>query len=59
MRRLDKYDIARSRRLELLGIIAQAADEIAAIDAALPILQSISLEADLLRAEELFVKSAF
>lgn len=45
------YDTARERRRELLEIIGQAADEIAAIDEALPILQSQALEADLHQAE--------
>ena len=45
------YDEARERRRELLEIIGQAADEIASIDAALPILQSQALESDLNQAE--------
>ena len=45
------YDQARERRRELLEIIGQAADEIAAIDRRLPILQSQALESDLQQAE--------
>ena len=48
----DKYNVALARRQELLEVIAQAADEIAAIDRRLPILYSQALEADLLQAEE-------
>jgi len=47
------YSQAIARRQALVEIIAEAADEIAAIDAALPILQSQALEADLHRAEPL------
>jgi len=47
------YDQALARRQELIEAIALAADEIARIDAALPILQSQALEADLHRAEPL------
>lgn len=46
------FDMARSRRTELLNLIAAAADEIAAIDRSLPILYSQALEADLLQSEE-------
>ena len=52
----NEYNIALARRQELLEVIAQAADEIAAIDRRLPILKSIELENILLRAEEQFVK---
>ena len=45
------YDQARERRGELLEIIGQAADEIAAIDRSLPILRSMALESDLQQAE--------
>lgn len=45
------YDGALARRLELIEVIATAADEIAAIDRDLPILQSMALEADLHQAE--------
>jgi len=48
----NSYEAAQTRRLELIEQIARCADEIAAIDAALPILQSISLEQDLLQAEK-------
>jgi hypothetical protein len=46
------YQEAKDRRMELIEQIARCADEIAAIDRDLLILQSISLEEDLLRAEE-------
>jgi len=46
------FDMARSRRAELLNLIAGAADEIAAIDRSLPVLYSQALEADLLQNEE-------
>lgn len=45
------YDAALARRQELIEAIAAAADEIAAIDAALPSLWSQALEADLHQAE--------
>jgi hypothetical protein len=48
------YQEARNRRAELIKIIAEAADAIAAIDRDLPILKSIALEADLLQAEPVF-----
>jgi len=45
------FDQARERRRELLEIIGQAADEVASIDEALPVLQSQALESDLNQAE--------
>ena len=45
------YDQAIARRLELIEQIALAADEIARIDADLPVLQSQALESDLNQAE--------
>jgi hypothetical protein len=45
------FDQAIARRQALVEIIADAADEIARIDAALPTLQSQALEADLHQAE--------
>ena len=45
------YDRAIERRRELLEVIGQAADEIAAIDRQLPVLQSMALESDLSQAE--------
>lgn len=48
------FDQARARRRELLETIALAADEIACIDEALPVLQSQALEADLQQAEPVF-----
>lgn len=45
------YQEAADRRADLIKIIAGAADEIAAIDKALPILRSMALEIDLLQAE--------
>jgi hypothetical protein len=48
---LFSYGSAKARRRELLEQIAQAADEIAAIDKQLPVLKSTALEADLLQAE--------
>ena len=45
------FDEARARRRELLEIIGHAADEIARIDADLPVLQSQALESDLNQAE--------
>ena len=48
------YDAARVRRRELLQIIGQAADEVARIDATLPVLWSQALEADLHQAEPVF-----
>jgi len=44
---MDSYDAAIARRQALVEIIAESADEIARIDAALPTLQSQALEADL------------
>jgi hypothetical protein len=49
---LNDLETAKARRMELLEIIAQCADEIATIDRCLPILYSLALEEDLLRAEE-------
>jgi len=49
---LNNLEIATARRMELLEIIAQCADEIATIDRRSPILYSQALEADLLQAEE-------
>jgi hypothetical protein len=49
---LNDLETARARRKQLLELIAQAADEIAAIDRRLPILYSQALEADLLQAEK-------
>lgn len=46
------WDMATSRRKELLELIATAADENASIDRCLPILYSHALEADLLQSEE-------
>ena len=46
------YQEAKDRRALLIEEIARCADEIAAIDRDLLILQSISLEQDLLQAEE-------
>lgn len=48
---IDEYTAARERRRELIEAIAAAADEIASIDAALPVLQSQALESDLQQAE--------
>jgi len=45
------YDAALARRQELIEAIALAADQIAAIDAALPTLRSVALEEDLNQAE--------
>jgi len=45
------YQEAKDRRLELIEAICKAADEIREIDNQLPILYSLALEADLLRAE--------
>ena len=49
------YDMALARRQELIEAIALAADEIARIDADLPVLQSQALESDLNQAEALNV----
>ena len=49
---INNLDMARSRRAELLKLLAAAADEIAIIDRSLPILYSQALEADLLQSEE-------
>jgi hypothetical protein len=49
---LHEFEAANARRLELLEIIAQAADEIGQIDKAMPILRSQALEEDLRLAEE-------
>jgi hypothetical protein len=48
----NDFDMATSRRKELLELIAAAADEIASIDCCLPILYSQALETDLLQSEE-------
>jgi hypothetical protein len=48
---ISPLETARHHRAELIKIIAEAADAIAAIDRDLPILYSLALEADLLRAE--------
>jgi hypothetical protein len=48
---ITSLDAALARRQELLEAIAQAADEITAIDRQLPVLRSMALEADLLQAE--------
>jgi len=48
----NNLDMAKSRRNELLELIAAAADEIAAIDRYLPILYSQAPEADLPQSEE-------
>ncbi len=48
----NNLDMALSRRKELLELIAAAADEIAAIDRHLPLMNSQVLEEDLLRSEE-------
>jgi hypothetical protein len=48
----NNLDMAKSRRKELLELIAVAADEIAAIDRYLPILNSQALETDLLQSKE-------
>jgi hypothetical protein len=46
------FDMATSRRKELLELIATAADGIAEIDRSLPVLYSQALEIDLLQSEE-------
>jgi hypothetical protein len=48
---ISPLETARTRRAELINIIAEAADEIREIDNQLPILYSQALEADLLQAE--------
>ena len=48
----NNLEMALSRRKELLERIADAANEIAAIDRYLPILHRQSLEEDLLQTEE-------
>lgn len=48
---MSPWDEAKARRLELLEIIALAANEISQIDRQLPVLKSMALESDLLQAE--------
>ena len=48
----NNLEMAKSRRKELLELIAAAADEIAEIDRYLPILYNQALETDLLQSEE-------
>ena len=54
---LNNLETAKARRKELIQQICDASDEISVIDRRLPILKSIELEADLLQAEEHFVRA--